>query len=123
MASMELNPSGVPAIVDAMVGMVEVEGIKHAQNLWSQSPPMAEVRALQKMWALSGTASFPEACSPRVVAGLLIVFLHELPESVISADVYDCFIAVADIADQQTKIRNLRCPPCLAIQLRTSPPR
>ena len=60
------------------------------------------------MWAHSGVASFPDGCDVRVVAGLLIVFLHELPESVITAEVYDCFLAVQDITDTATKVRNLR---------------
>lgn len=69
---------------------------------------MWQVRQLQHQWSLSGVASFPEGCDARVVAGLLVVFLHELPESVISGDVYDCYIAVQDIADSSAKVRNLR---------------
>jgi len=108
LASLARNPSGVPAVVDAMVGMIEANGMKHADDMFRLSAPLEEVRALQRMWALSGIPSFPEGCSPRVVAGLLIVFLHELPESVVSADVYDCFIAVQDITDKEAKVRNLR---------------
>jgi len=108
LATLKCNPSGAPAILDAMIGMIEVEGIKHAETLWSASPPLNEVRVLQRMWARAGVASFPEGCDVRVVAGLLIVFLHELPESVITAEVYDCFLAVQDCHDTNTKVRNLR---------------
>eukprot|EP00658_Telonema_sp_P-2_P007286 TRINITY_DN12715_c0_g1_i10.p1 TRINITY_DN12715_c0_g1~~TRINITY_DN12715_c0_g1_i10.p1 ORF type:complete len:375 (-),score=61.19 TRINITY_DN12715_c0_g1_i10:44-1168(-) len=89
-----------------MLKFLEVEG-EGVQDLWTRSPDIAQVRRLQAVFQNAGTACFPNGCDPKVVAGLLLLFLHELPESIVQAELYDCFLAVHDMPDNPTKLKNL----------------
>eukprot|EP00007_Cunea_sp_BSH-02190019_P003422 CAMPEP_0174246496 /NCGR_PEP_ID=MMETSP0417-20130205/42099_1 /TAXON_ID=242541 /ORGANISM="Mayorella sp, Strain BSH-02190019" /LENGTH=1161 /DNA_ID=CAMNT_0015326349 /DNA_START=121 /DNA_END=3603 /DNA_ORIENTATION=- len=64
-------------------------------KLFTLAPDQQLRRALDR-----GETDFDWVSDPNAVAGLVLIFLHELPEPLIPMDLRDCFLGVAAIKNQ-----------------------
>merc|ERR1712166_919373 len=107
LSKLEQGSDYVPVVLEAILRFIEAEACD-MDDIFSRSPDLTDVQQLQAQFEAAGTAVFPNGCSPRVVAGLLLLFLHNLPESVVQHELYDCFVAVHDMPEGEPKQKNLR---------------
>eukprot|EP01102_Stenamoeba_stenopodia_P003510 TRINITY_DN1358_c0_g1_i1.p1 TRINITY_DN1358_c0_g1~~TRINITY_DN1358_c0_g1_i1.p1 ORF type:complete len:1053 (-),score=361.84 TRINITY_DN1358_c0_g1_i1:129-3287(-) len=98
----EIDENGLPLLMTALIRYIEHTGLD-TEDLFSKPPDPALKKKIE-----AGELDFELIQNVHSVAGLLQIFLKELPEPLLTFELHNCFIGVADIAHEQTQRQVLR---------------
>ena len=95
------NNEGLPIFITCLMDYLEATAIGN-DDLFTQAPDPVLITQIQE-----GILDFELIKNPHAVAGLIQVFLHEMPIPVTTFELRKCFLGVSDITSLEIKIHVL----------------
>ena len=95
------NNEGLPIFLTCLMDYIEATAVGK-EDLFTQAPDPVLITQIKE-----GVLDFELIKSPHAVAGLIQVFLHEMPIPVLTFELRACFLGVNDIVLETTKIQIL----------------
>ncbi|PZC85256.1 hypothetical protein B5X24_HaOG202441 [Helicoverpa armigera] len=104
LADLPTGESNIPIVVDRLITTIEMTGL-YTEGLYRKSGLSSKVRELRRLLDESPEAGADrlDAYAVHVRASVLKTFFRELPEPLLTFDLYDDFIRAAQISDPQVQ--------------------
>jgi len=101
----------VPSIVEDTIRVLEQRGLE-LEGLFRKCPSSADVDRLKKLYDENAPAEQKrlalQTADPHTVAGLLKLFLRELPEPLLTRALYELFVSAGATDDERDRLANMR---------------
>jgi integrin-linked kinase-associated serine/threonine phosphatase 2C len=96
----------IPTLVKKMILFLNAEAIT-TEGIFRVSPSAVQLQSLKEACDRQDV-NFTSETDPHLIAGLLKVFIRDLPEPLLTWNLYSEFVNVADITDNENKTQRLR---------------
>nr|XP_049702445.1 unconventional myosin-IXa isoform X5 [Helicoverpa armigera] len=108
LADLPTGESNIPIVVDRLITTIEMTGL-YTEGLYRKSGLSSKVRELRRLLDESPEAGADrlDAYAVHVRASVLKTFFRELPEPLLTFDLYDDFIRAAQISDPQERVSTI----------------
>uniref|UniRef100_A0A2A4JC52 Unconventional myosin-IXa-like n=1 Tax=Heliothis virescens TaxID=7102 RepID=A0A2A4JC52_HELVI len=108
LADLPTGESNIPIVVDRLITTIEMTGL-YTEGLYRKSGLSSKVRELRRLLdeAPEAGAERLDAYAVHVRASVLKTFFRELPEPLLTFDLYDDFIRAAQISDPQERVSTI----------------
>eukprot|EP01122_Echinamoeba_exundans_P007434 TRINITY_DN2299_c0_g2_i1.p1 TRINITY_DN2299_c0_g2~~TRINITY_DN2299_c0_g2_i1.p1 ORF type:complete len:1223 (-),score=342.55 TRINITY_DN2299_c0_g2_i1:17-3685(-) len=90
-------PGGVPVFLAHAIAELEKRALD-VQGIFRLSPPKPALDALKKQLDAGKDVNFAEIDDVNVISGLIKLFLRELPEPLLTFELYNEFVSVVDVS-------------------------
>eukprot|EP01087_Luapelamoeba_hula_P011340 TRINITY_DN306_c2_g1_i2.p1 TRINITY_DN306_c2_g1~~TRINITY_DN306_c2_g1_i2.p1 ORF type:complete len:493 (+),score=158.99 TRINITY_DN306_c2_g1_i2:87-1481(+) len=100
--------STVPFIVTETIAWMEQNNAANEEGIFRIPGQMVIINELKAKYDVEGTADLSEVHDVASVAGLLKLYLRELPEPLFVYRFYSTFVKIAKNSDTPSRLRNLR---------------
>eukprot|EP00339_Tiarina_fusa_P002887 CAMPEP_0117053552 /NCGR_PEP_ID=MMETSP0472-20121206/37051_1 /TAXON_ID=693140 ORGANISM="Tiarina fusus, Strain LIS" /NCGR_SAMPLE_ID=MMETSP0472 /ASSEMBLY_ACC=CAM_ASM_000603 /LENGTH=285 /DNA_ID=CAMNT_0004768673 /DNA_START=372 /DNA_END=1226 /DNA_ORIENTATION=- len=97
----QCNENGLPIFLTCLMDYIEATAIGK-KDLFTEAPDPVLITQIQE-----GVLDFELIRSHHAVAGLIQVFLHEMPVPVLTFELRACFLGICDIVQEITRIQIL----------------
>lgn len=105
---MQNNGNYVPNIVRDTITWLEANGAINEEGLFRVPGQMTIIESLKKEYDTRGTGTLDGITDVASVAGLLKLYLRELPEPLLVFRFYSTFVKIAKNPEAESRLRNLR---------------
>jgi hypothetical protein len=92
-----IDENGLPLLMTSIIRYIELTGLA-TEDLFSKPPDPGLKKKLE-----AGELDFELIQNVHSVAGLLQIFLKELPEPLLTFELHSCFFGVGDITDEASR--------------------
>lgn len=99
----ENRGSCIPLVVEKCISYIDEIAIEE-EGIFRISPVKTELEEYVEAFDRGEEPEFTEDTNPHVVAGLLKLYLRELPDPLTSFDLYSCWISVWKIPDEEIRL-------------------
>eukprot|EP01114_Cavostelium_apophysatum_P021600 TRINITY_DN7585_c0_g1_i1.p1 TRINITY_DN7585_c0_g1~~TRINITY_DN7585_c0_g1_i1.p1 ORF type:complete len:459 (-),score=137.02 TRINITY_DN7585_c0_g1_i1:36-1412(-) len=97
----------LPIIIEKTVEYLDLEGME-TEGIFRISPRHAELLALCKLLDKGIDVDLHQYKDPHLIAGLMKKWFRELPDPLLTFELYTCFIAIWEIKDEAVRTSKLR---------------
>ncbi|XP_013183816.1 unconventional myosin-IXa isoform X2 [Amyelois transitella] len=108
LAELPTGDSNIPIVVDRLITTIEMTGL-YNEGLYRKSGLSSKVRELRRLLDEHPEAGVErlDSYAVHVRASVLKMFFRDLPEPLLTFDLYDDFILAADITDPQERVSSI----------------
>eukprot|EP00128_Syssomonas_multiformis_P016083 Colp12_sorted_trinity150504_noHs@13398 len=100
-------PLEIPLVVERCIEYVTVKGME-TEGIFRLSGAASQINKFKETFDKGEDAKLSDCTDPHVVAGLLKLYLRELPEPLLTYPLYDAFVAAQRIEEQSSRLRCVR---------------
>lgn len=97
-------PGGVPVFLTNAIAELEKRGLD-VQGIFRLSPPKPALDALKKQLDAGKEPNLAEIDDLNIISGLIKLFLRELPEPLLTFELYNDFVSVVDNGDDAARTK------------------
>ncbi|KAJ5077633.1 rho/rac/cdc gtpase-activating protein [Anaeramoeba ignava] len=106
--NLDNNSTRIPIVIQDTVEHLMKNDNIDAEGIFRISGSSIQIQELKRKYDNGKTPNLDKVSSPHIVSGLLKLFLRELPEPLLSFELYDVFVAVHSINDAQQRLDRIK---------------